>query len=88
MGLISLYIDDKVKNKVKSLGIRHSGVYMRGFEGIVNKSSYEEAILELRKRLERMSHLLDHYVVKCVALEDELKGVKKDVLAKQKKNRK
>lgn len=76
MVLISLDIDEKVKKQVKQLGLRHQGVYMRGFEVIINKNSYEEAIEELKKKLERVTRLLDHYIVKSVNLEDEIKIMK------------
>jgi hypothetical protein len=87
MVLISLDIDEKIKRKVKDLGLRHAGVYMRGYNAIMDKNSYEEAIEILRKKLERVSNLLDHYVAKCVMLEDELMEMKKNVVDK-KKNRK
>jgi len=78
MPLISLYIDKKIKDKVKMLGIRHAAIYERGFDAIVNKQDYEAAIAELRKKLERLSHLLDHYIVKSTKLEDELMEMKKN----------
>jgi len=77
--LISLYIEEKVKNDVKKLGLRHAGVYMRGFDSIVNKNSYEEALAEQKKKLERMSHLLDHYIMRSVKAEDTIKELQGDM---------
>jgi len=75
MVLISLNIDEKVKNKVKMLGISHTGVYMRGFEVISNKNSYEWALEEQKTKLEKLSKLLNHYIGRCISLEEGIKNV-------------
>ena len=84
MVLISLDVDQKVKEKVAQMGLRHRGVYLRGFESIVNKNSYEDALEEMRKKMSRLSHLLDHYVVKSVNLEDQIKELQKQQIKKKK----
>jgi len=71
--VISLDVDEKIKIDIKKRGFPYRGVFLRGYETIVNQNSHEHAIEELRKKLSRMSSLLDHYVVRCVNLEDEVK---------------
>lgn len=78
MVLISIDIDKEVKNKVRMLGMMHRSIYMRGYQDLVNKQSYEEAIQEQRKKVEKMSTLLNHYIVMCVKLEERIKEVEKE----------
>jgi len=66
-------IEPKVKQAVQIMGLRHAGVYMRGYNDIINESDYEKAIEEMKKKLERMSHLLDHYTVRVVRQEEMIK---------------
>jgi len=91
MVLISLDIEDKIKRDCKQKGLRFSTIFMKGYEQIVNGNIQEATIDEMRKKLERVSNLLNHYVARAIKAEDDLIEYQKqleavkDVLGKKQK---
>ena len=86
MSLISLNLSESEKIRAKQTGLTHRMLYLRGLNHFFGQAEMPkqqaEEIAEVRKRLEKLSGLLNHYVVQAAALEDEIKMLKggKDVV--------
>jgi hypothetical protein len=84
---ISLNIDEKDKNYCKLHAFMYSGIWKRGMEVVQNANQNEKTILELTKRLEKVSTLLEHYARKSFFLEDRIKELEAKNVMEQKKNK-
>ncbi len=90
MVLISLNIDEKVKNQVKLLGITHAGVYARGVKVLLENpyEQYQESLAQWEKKTARLSNLLDLYIRKSIELEDKIKKMEAEANVRNKKKSK
>lgn len=80
MGLIHINIEENIKNEVRRSGFNYHQVFMRGVNNLRAETNpeinAENLKIEMTKKIERLSGLLNRYTLKVSELEDEIKNIR------------